>query len=253
MNIEPLAHDPDELVSLVVANIASSQGPHQFRKRLKQDFIDLCDRRSQYPVAVFVQRAFIILDWYFFLHALSGHKVRPSVEHHCPYSGFMAAMVGTYMHDKRIVVYTHFSCGKRARTHDQVMCTLVHEMAHAYLSIFSSPSQYQQKVGVNFDHGVPWNALHHTIVNTISQWCPGFGEITDKHGGSYYVSISERLEYPLAEASSPDEEEDKGSVLDVIVDREQEHRLPIASSVSTRKSADWLTWMSRSFQVPFMP
>lgn len=202
--LEPFSHDPDELVR--IAGLSALRGCRHgdFRTRLKDEFVSLCDNRYLTPVPNLVQKGFVILDSYFFLHALQDYGVRLSVKHHIkPSSVLEHGAFGTYHpHDRCICVCTHYTCGKRLRSIKQMLCALVHEMVHAYMHLFSAPEQYRVKVDTAVSqgqHGMPWNAVYHTVINSICQWSPSlhnFREVVDGIGHSQFALTGERLEYP---------------------------------------------------------
>lgn len=214
-NIKPRSHDPDDLVRLASSAVLQERRYFDLRTRLRTEFVSLYEFRYLHTLPELLQRGFIILDNYFFLHALRDNGVQLSLQSHiAPDSVLRHGAAGMYYHsDSRICVCTRFARGQRHRSIEQMLCTLVHEMAHAYLHVFSIPAQYLLKVDTvaNRGHGLPWNVVFHTLVNRICQWSPtfsNFGSVADRLGRCDFVQAADRLEYPKDDDPVSDDEPD---------------------------------------------
>ncbi|KAH6646061.1 hypothetical protein BKA67DRAFT_92390 [Truncatella angustata] len=202
--ITPGLHDPDDLVRLALISVPQGTNLYGFRAELRDDFARIYEACHRKAIDELMKGAFTILDWYFFQRKLFKHGVRLSVGHHEPTSRLSGRNVlGLYKHDSgRITVFRYCSDGTTTCDRKNMLAVLVHEMVHAYLYIFSEPRHLAAKVDPHKGHGLSWNVLYHSLVNTICQMSPiigVFGVLTDEYGYGTHIHDQERLEYLLDE------------------------------------------------------
>ncbi|KAI0600467.1 hypothetical protein F4775DRAFT_599136 [Biscogniauxia sp. FL1348] len=162
-------HAPEALLSLTLA-LPPNDSPRYVEQHFsKNGFVALYLQNDKPSAELLAQWYMFLLDKHFFfgslcrivsLKVLQGDVTKPDLH-------------GYYSPGEREIVL--FLCpGGRLQQHDEVLDTLIHEMAHAYVDIFSnkwlamSPEQLQAHEG----HGVYWHCLFHSIVNRVRRWHP---------------------------------------------------------------------------------
>jgi hypothetical protein len=198
--LQPLSHDPDELFRLATATITPENDFYLRRQRFQSDFVTLFMKRRERSTRTLIRKAFSMIDGFFFQCTLSKHGVRPSLRHRTVWFPSSQSYLSGHYDNKQITVYKYVSEEGKCVSPEDMLSTLIHEMVHAYYCLFSDPQRYQDKVDLNFGHGMLWNALFHTIINIMCQWSPtmaALAALNDENGCAQDIHYRERMVYPL--------------------------------------------------------
>ncbi|KAI1756162.1 hypothetical protein F4782DRAFT_550065 [Xylaria castorea] len=138
------------------------------------------------------------IDTYFFQGGLTQGTGRPYVklilldQPHLNTTGFYKSM---QYNTNRIIVYLRNSSTGKRRSKVEVLTTLVHEMAHAYLGVFFNfcPVRGQSNLILeNRGHGVLWKRIFLDMCTHMQTWHPSLIEVGVKpegYAGDRFVSV----------------------------------------------------------------
>lgn len=208
--------DPEELLRQTIANFQSTPKGNELRKEAElaaaviyQEYAEKKDH-DQSSCSVFMKKMFVVLDYLYFQHTLTDHEVQVKV---CRQAAFSANgdFTGLYR-DKKIYIFRFSSKDGEALGPEVMASTLIHEMCHAYFHLLSDGEKYQDQVSTNGGHGLPWNALYHTISNDFTQLegLGPVGQLVDETGCNEEIELNDRLSYQLDDdpVSEPTGEEE---------------------------------------------
>ncbi|ETS77703.1 hypothetical protein PFICI_09765 [Pestalotiopsis fici W106-1] len=207
---KPLSRDPNELLQQTTTMLfTKSEVPGSLRERLIGDFVGLFKQRDELDADVLLRKMFIILDYYYFQRSLSEHAVQLSIYNQGPTASDLAGLYiggGIYM-------YRHSGSNGERITPSEMISTLIHEMTHAYFAVLTDRAKRRELVDKNGGHGLPWNALYHSIINDVCKWSPElatFGQLLDERGTPENINDANRLSYQLDQDEHTSDNKGKG-------------------------------------------
>ncbi|KAI1744857.1 hypothetical protein F4680DRAFT_443336 [Xylaria scruposa] len=160
----------------------------------------------------FLGNMLVQIDEYFFQGGLTLQPEDPYIklitpdQSHLSRDGFYEPMM--YVAD-RIVIYLRSGFTGKRRSKNDLVTTLVHELAHAYLRVFFNRCPVRGELNLVFEndgHGVLWQRISRDIYTHIRTWDPSligignkFDAITSESFFNTYYRILENLPWLLSE------------------------------------------------------
>ncbi|CAJ2508086.1 Uu.00g092720.m01.CDS01 [Anthostomella pinea] len=163
------SHAPEELISAVMAVPPKTSLRHAAQDAAKKAFVALYLQPTKPSTELLLVKYMAFLDPFFFFESLC-QDVSLHVSQEDP---LKPGRHGVFFSSRgEIRIFLNPKGGRRKL--DDVLSTLIHEMVHAYLLIFSKKSLAKSpgELYAHDCHGVYWSGLFLSIVNVVRSWHP---------------------------------------------------------------------------------